>query len=311
MRELITTAIIIGAAVGAIAGVSTAQSKGYEFLSWQTLGYGLGGAIVGGASAWAGGAVGGAFLSENVIAAGFMGGATGGAANGFGNSILEKGFTGDAFVDAVYGGASGAIGGAACAASNFALPRLGASFVGGAAAGYTAGRLNRQSNTDALVTGCMAGGLAVGADLVEGRVRHNRKTGIAELDHESVRRALDEDKFSLTEEGHWLNKDKGLAGNPWKGDRDPKTGRPMVRPSDPTGHVVTAEVHTQPGGNHAPSREDYRVLGKYQGNRVHSGNGYVVSDNVIYQYNSKGILNTLNANDYLMLYNFNLHYMGY
>ena len=177
---------------------------------------------------------------------------------------------------------------------------------------YSAGRLNGQSNTDALVTGCIAGGLAVGADFVEGRVRHNRKTGIAELDHESVRRALDEDKFSLTEEGHWLNKDKGLAGNPWKGDRDPKTGRPMVRPSDPTGHVVTAEVHTQPGGNHAPSLDhDLPSLGKYGTRTVHTGMGYVVSDNLIYPYNSSSVGSTMLANKYLMFYNYNLYYFGY
>lgn len=175
---------------------------------------------------------------------------------------------------------------------------------------YTAGRLNRQSNTDALVTGCMAGGLAVGADLVEGRVRHNRKTGIAELDHESVRRALDEDKFSLTEEGHWLNKDKGLVGDPWKGGR--KGGRPIAYPSNPGDEALTAEVHTHLGGGswNFPSENDHRSLGKFKGSPVHYGRGYAISDRFIYQYTNR-LEASFFANDYLMLYNYSLHYYGY
>lgn len=108
--------VIIGAVVGAYtAGV--AANKGqynpfkWDYSSWKTWKYLIGGAIVGGISGYAGGAV-SAAMAPQVASGGFLGGALSGAASGMASGFVSGTgmslINGDNFKDALNTGINGA-----------------------------------------------------------------------------------------------------------------------------------------------------------------------------------------------------------
>jgi len=86
-NPLLIAAIIIGAAAGGYTGYKIANAKGYDMGDWQTFGYILGGAAIGGLSGYAGASIaaGGGFMANT------MGMAYGSMFNSMGMSALSGG----------------------------------------------------------------------------------------------------------------------------------------------------------------------------------------------------------------------------
>ena len=66
--EFFWAPVIIGAAIGAYTGYKIADAKGYDMGNWQTYGYMVGGAVIGGVSGYAGAyiAAGGGFMANTM-----------------------------------------------------------------------------------------------------------------------------------------------------------------------------------------------------------------------------------------------------
>ena len=67
-NPVLIVAIVIGATAGSYTGYKIADAKGYDFRNWQTWGYMLGGAVIGGASGYLGAtiAAGGGFMANTM-----------------------------------------------------------------------------------------------------------------------------------------------------------------------------------------------------------------------------------------------------
>ena len=85
--EIFWVPVIIGAAIGAYSGYKIADAKGYDLGDWQTYGYMVGGAVIGGVS--------GGVSAEIAAAGGFMANTSamvaGSMINSFGMSALSGG----------------------------------------------------------------------------------------------------------------------------------------------------------------------------------------------------------------------------
>jgi hypothetical protein len=103
-NPIIIAAIIIGAAAGGYTGYKIADAKGYDMGDWQTYGYMLGGAAIGGISGYAG--------ATFAAGGGMLAGAGVGAVGGAGFSGLSTGWNGEAMLKgAAFGAISGFVGG--------------------------------------------------------------------------------------------------------------------------------------------------------------------------------------------------------
>jgi RHS repeat-associated protein len=248
--------VAIGAALGAFSGYSIAKAKGAQGF-WEWFGYIGGGAVIGGASAWAGASVAGGInlaVTNGVnafthvgLAAVAAGGAVSGAVSGLGFGLLSG--SDDLFRGTIIGAASGMLGSSA-----------GAMVTGGAGAlvgGFTGGVISSSLNgggdfgsilTAGLVGGAMAWGVYQVNNSINYRIMKNALTGKVDLTRKqfNVLSRLTQKSFVKGKEfGGYLTEDGDIVYSSSKG-----AGKNMFNDPRRPGNAVLS-FHTHPNNGKA------------------------------------------------------------
>jgi RHS repeat-associated protein len=265
--------VAIGAALGALSGYSIAKAKGAQGF-WEWFGYIGGGAVIGGASAWAGASVGvglnaaitngGTTFTHVGLAAVAAGGAVSGAVSGLGFGLLSG--SNDLLRGTIIGATSGMIGSGAGAMVTGGAGALVGGFTGGVVSSSLQGGGDFGSIlTSGLVSGSMAWGVYQLNNTINYKIMKNALKGQINLSRKqfNIMSRLTQKSFLRGREyGGYLTSDGGIVysddrGAGIRGYNDPK------RPDN-----AALSFHTHPNNGKASGWQHAHSGGSAHNDRI-------------------------------------------